>query len=64
MKQRLVDEGRLDEARAALRRALAHWQIPLASEDEARIEACADLATLERWLGQPLAASSAQQALR
>ncbi|WP_437280606.1 hypothetical protein WME90_08605 [Sorangium sp. So ce375] len=68
MKQRLVDEGRLegrlDEARAALRRVLAHRQIPLASEDEARIEACVDLATLERWLGQALAASSAQQALR
>ncbi|WP_437591759.1 hypothetical protein [Sorangium sp. So ce1000] len=68
MKQRLVDEGRLegrlDEGRAALRRVLAHRQIPLASEDEARIEACGDLATLERWLGQALTALSAVQALR
>ncbi|MDC0683114.1 hypothetical protein [Sorangium atrum] len=68
MKQRLVDEGRLegrlDEARAALRRVLAHRQLGLAPEDAARIETCTDLATLERWLGQALAASSAEQALR
>ncbi|WP_437977153.1 hypothetical protein WMF11_08800 [Sorangium sp. So ce295] len=64
MKQRLVDEGRLDEARAALRRVLAHRQLALTPEDAARIEACTDLATLERWHGQALAASSAEQALR
>ncbi|WP_437877598.1 hypothetical protein [Sorangium sp. So ce513] len=72
MKQRLVDEGRhegrlegrLDEARAVLRRVLAHRQLALTPEDAARIEACADLATLERWLEQALTASSASQALR
>ncbi|WP_441288223.1 hypothetical protein ACSRUE_40535 [Sorangium sp. KYC3313] len=68
MKQRLVDEGRLegrlDEARAALRRVLAHRQLALTPEDAARIETCTDHATLERWLGQALAASSAEQALR
>ncbi|XXX79586.1 hypothetical protein WMF30_12520 [Sorangium sp. So ce134] len=68
MKQRLVDEGRLEgrlvEARAALRRVLAHRQLALTSEDEARIDACADLATLERWFGQALSAPSGSQALR
>ncbi|WP_437550984.1 hypothetical protein WME97_08400 [Sorangium sp. So ce367] len=68
MKQRLVDEGRLegrlDEARAALRRVLAHRQLALTPEDAARIEACTELTTLEQWHAQALTASSAQQALR
>ena len=59
-----VDQGRLLEARAALRRVLARRVLALSTEDEARIEACADLATLERWLDQAVVVSSAAEALR
>ena len=58
-----VDQGQLLGTRAALRRVLARRQLPLSTEDEARIEACADLATLERWLDQAIVASSAAEAL-
>ena len=58
-----VDQGRLLGERAALRRVLARRELSLSPEDEARIEACADLATLERWLDQAVVASSAAEAL-
>jgi hypothetical protein len=57
-------EGRLDEARSALRRVLAHWGLSLSAEEDARIETCAELATLERWLDQAIEAASAAEALR
>jgi hypothetical protein len=68
VKDRLVDEGiekgELVEARRALRRVLARRKVLLSSDDEARIEACADLATLERWLDQAVTAASASEALQ
>jgi hypothetical protein len=72
VKQRLVDEGaekgrlegRQAEARAALRRVLARRRLGLTSAEEARIEACADLATLERWLDQAVTAPTVSEALR
>jgi predicted transposase YdaD len=76
VKQRLVDEGaekgrlegrqegRLAEARAALRRVLARRRFRLTSGEEACIEACADLATLERWLDQAVTAPTVSKALR
>ncbi len=57
-------EGRLVEARAALRRVLARRQLLESPDDDARIEACTDLATLERWLDQAITAVSASEALR
>jgi hypothetical protein len=57
-------EGRLAQERAALRRVLAHRNLALSSKADARIEACADLATLERWLDQAIDAKSAAAALR
>ncbi|HSO00054.1 MAG TPA: hypothetical protein VLS89_17290 [Candidatus Nanopelagicales bacterium] len=63
-KQALIDEGRLTEARAALRRVLARRQLVVAQDDEARIEACSDLVTLERWLDQAVTAPSVSDALR
>src|SRR5262245_41227631 len=45
-----IDRGRLTEARAALRRVLARREFLLTPSDDARIEACTDLAILERWL--------------
>jgi hypothetical protein len=59
-----VDIGRLVEARSALRRVLARRKLALAAEDGARIDACTELATLERWHDQAIDAQSADDALR
>jgi hypothetical protein len=56
-------EGRLTEARSALRRVLARRQLTPSQDDDARIEACTDLATLERWLDQAVTAVSISDAL-
>jgi hypothetical protein len=64
LKQEGRDEGRLAEARGALRRVLARRKLVASSEDNARIDACTDLATLERWLEQAVDAASATDALR
>jgi hypothetical protein len=56
-------KGRLTEARAALRRVLASRRLTPSKDDDARIEACADLATLERWLDQAVTAVSVSDAL-
>ncbi len=64
VKERLVEEARLTEARAALRRVLACRQFAITSEDEARIAACGDLATLERWHDQAVTAPSVGEALQ
>jgi hypothetical protein len=54
----------LSAARGALRRILARRGIELRPEDSARIDACADLPTLERWLEEAAVAASAEEALR
>lgn len=59
-----IEKGRLAEARAALRQVLKRRQFVLSTNDEARIEACADVATLQRWLDQAVTASSAHEALQ
>jgi len=56
-------EGRLTHAREILRRILTRRQLLLTMADDARIEACLDLATLERWHDQALTAVSASDAL-
>lgn len=56
--------GRIVEARAGLRRVIAHRQLVASAEDDARIGACRDLATLHRWLDQALDAPNAAEALR
>ena len=63
-KQQLQQEGRLTEARAALRRVLAGRQLTPSQDDDARIDACTDLATLERWLDRAITAASASDVLR
>jgi predicted transposase/invertase (TIGR01784 family) len=55
--------GRLKATRGALRRVLARRMLELRPEDSARIDACTDLATLERWLDEAAVAESAEQAL-
>ena len=57
-------EGRLIEARKALRHVLARRELELSAEDDARIEACGDLATIERWHDHAVTATSASEALR
>jgi hypothetical protein len=65
--QKLIEEGieagRLTEARAALRRVLARRQLTPSRDDDARIDACTDLSTLERWLDRAVTAVSASDAL-
>jgi hypothetical protein len=54
----------LRAARSRLRRVLARRGLVTSAEDEARIDACDDLATLERWLDETITATSAAEALR
>jgi hypothetical protein len=61
--QQLQLEGRLTEARAALRRVLARRQLTPSKDDHTRIEACTDLATLARWLDRAVTAISVSDAL-
>ncbi len=57
-------EGQLIQARAALRRVLAVRKLDPSPAEQAQIDACAHLATLNRWLGQALLAQSAAEALQ
>jgi len=57
-------EGRLTEARAALHRVLAGRQLMPSKDDDARIDACIDLATLERWHDRAVTATSISDVLR
>jgi len=59
-----IEKGRLVEARAALRRVLTYRKLALSPAEDARIEHCEDLATLERWHDQAIEAKSAAAALR
>jgi hypothetical protein len=61
--QKFVDQGRLTEARAALRRVLALRQLTPGRDEDARIEACADLALLERWHARAVTAASISDVL-
>ena len=58
------NRGRLQATRGALRRVLARRDLALRPEDSARIDACTDLAALERWLEEAAVAASAEEALR
>ena len=67
VKEQLIEQGqqqgRLTEARAALRRVLARRGLALSAALEAQIDGCSELATLGRWLDQAVTAASAQEAL-
>lgn len=64
LQQEAEQKGRLTEVRANLRRVLARRKLAVSAEDEARIDTCSDLATLERWLDEAVTVSSATEALR
>ena len=57
-------EGRLTEARAALRSVLTKRGLSPSAEDEAKIDACGKTATLRRWHDQAIDATSAADALK
>jgi hypothetical protein len=59
-----LEKGHRAEARAMLRRVLAVRNLPLSPEQELRIDACTDLATLHRWHDQAILAQSADEALQ
>jgi hypothetical protein len=56
-------EGWLAATRASLRRVLANRQLTPSQDDDARIDACTDLATLERWLDRASNATSVSDVL-
>jgi hypothetical protein len=58
------EAGKLEEARAALRRLLSRRGLTTTAEQDASIERCADLSTLHRWHDDAAVAASADQALR
>jgi hypothetical protein len=58
-----IERGQVTGARAALRTVLARRGLPLSVALEARLDACSDLATLDRWLGLAVTAMSAEDAL-
>jgi predicted transposase YdaD len=58
------ENGRLQEARSLLRRILSRRKLSLTAEQDARIEACPEIETLERWLDQAIDAPSAEDALQ
>ncbi len=60
----LLQTPLLNEARSMLRRVLARRKLEVSPDDQARIEACADLDTLERWHDEAVTAASAAEALR
>jgi hypothetical protein len=63
-RREVLDEGMLLEARRLLRRVLTVRGLALAPDDEARIDACTESATLERWLEQAMSAATTAEALR
>jgi hypothetical protein len=71
VRQELIDQGiekgiekGLLEARAALRGVLERRQLSLTPDQVARIEQCADFATLRRWMMQAITATTASEALQ
>ena len=56
-------EGRLTETRASLRRVLVRRQLTPSKDDGTRIDACTDLATLERWFDRAITALSVSDVL-
>ncbi|WP_437741778.1 hypothetical protein WMF39_40255 [Sorangium sp. So ce1504] len=67
VKEELIEEGqqegRLIEARAALRTVLARRGLALSPALEAQIDGCVDMPTLHRWLEQAVTAAGAEEAL-
>jgi hypothetical protein len=67
-RQQLIDtgrvEGQLNATRAFLRQQLSHRKLAPTKDEEARIDACTDFATLERWIERADEAVSVRDVLR
>lgn len=61
--QKLIDRGKLEEKRETLLRLLTRAGIPFTEEDRARVEACAEPATLDRWVDNVLSAKAIDDVL-
>lgn len=57
-------EGKLEGTRGVLLRLAARAGITLSDGDRARVEACTDLATLDRWVDNVIDAKTAANVLR
>ncbi|WP_437323553.1 hypothetical protein [Sorangium sp. So ce381] len=55
--------GKLEGKRDTLLRLLARADIVLTESESARIQACTDIATLDRWIDNVLAAKNAAEVL-
>jgi hypothetical protein len=58
-----VREGKLEGKRETLLRLLARAEIVLTENESARIQACSDIATLDRWIENVLGAKTATEVL-
>ena len=63
-RQKLVNEGKLEHARKALRDVLEARGLGRSAGDEATIDGCTDRETLDRWYKQAVVAASTAEALR
>ncbi|WP_438008113.1 hypothetical protein WME89_04990 [Sorangium sp. So ce321] len=65
--QELIDRGKLEGIREGKRdtllRLLARAGIVLAEDERARLQACTDIATLDRWIDNVLGAKTATEVL-
>jgi hypothetical protein len=61
LRQEILSESRLLDARSTLRRVFARRGLVLRPEDDARVDACTDLALLERWLDDAVVAKTASE---
>jgi len=61
--QRLIEGGRLEGLREVVLRLVARAGIPLTEDDRARIQACDDASTLERWAENVLGAKTVADVL-
>jgi hypothetical protein len=59
--QPVEDKGRLAGERRALRRILVRRGLLVSPADDARIDACADITTLERWIDEAAVAKTAAE---
>jgi hypothetical protein len=59
-----IDEGKAVEAQRFVLRVLDRRGLEVSAEQRARVEACRDLALLERWLDQAILAASTDEALK
>ena len=64
VKAEVIADAESATSRALLRDVLARRRLTLTAAEQARIDACIDLATLKRWHNQAVDAASAAEALR